>query len=202
MKSFIVVGAGILGASTAYHLAKTGAKVTVVDRNDSGQATDAAAGIICPWVSQRRNKAWYHLAKGGAKYYPLLIKELEAEGEIDTGYQQVGALCLHNDEGKLDKLEERALLRRVDAPEIGEITRLTASETQALFPPLSDSYSAVHISGAGRVNGRALRTSLIKVAKAYGVIFIEGDAKLLFSDNMVNAIEVNGKILEGDLVIV
>ncbi|WP_163099908.1 NAD(P)/FAD-dependent oxidoreductase [Peribacillus alkalitolerans] len=202
MKSFIVVGAGILGASTAYHLAKNGAKVTLVDRKDKGQATDAAAGIICPWVSQRRNKAWYQLAKGGAKYYPTLIKELESVGESDTGYDQVGAICLHSEEEKLDKLEERANKRRDDAPEIGEITRLSASETQALFPPLSDRYSSVHISGAGRVNGRAVRTSLIRVAINYGVHLINGDAKLVFTNNIVNGIEVNGKIVEADQVIV
>lgn len=64
MKSYIIVGAGILGASTAYHLAKPGARVTVIDRKEPGQATDAAAGIVCPWLSQRRNQDWYHLAKG------------------------------------------------------------------------------------------------------------------------------------------
>ena len=66
MKSFIVVGAGILGASAAYHLAKKGADVTLIDRGERGRATDAAAGIVCPWLSQRRNQAWYKLAKGGA----------------------------------------------------------------------------------------------------------------------------------------
>lgn len=50
MKTYIVVGGGILGASTAYHLAKAGVRVTLVDRQDLGQATDAAAGIICPWL--------------------------------------------------------------------------------------------------------------------------------------------------------
>ncbi len=54
MKSYIVIGSGILGASAAYYLAKAGAEVTVVDRKDIGQATDAAAGIICPWLSQRK----------------------------------------------------------------------------------------------------------------------------------------------------
>lgn len=63
MKSYIIVGAGILGASTAYHLAKAGVNVTLVDRQDLGQATDAAAGIVCPWLSQRRNQAWYKIAK-------------------------------------------------------------------------------------------------------------------------------------------
>lgn len=84
----IVIGAGILGASTAYHLAKAGFKVTVIDRQDAGQATEAAAGIVCPWLSQRRNKAWYQLAKGGAKYYQQLIPALEAETDQDTGYKK------------------------------------------------------------------------------------------------------------------
>ena len=48
MKNVIVIGSGILGASTAYQLAKMGAEVLIIDRKDKGQATDAAAGIICP----------------------------------------------------------------------------------------------------------------------------------------------------------
>lgn len=98
MKSYIVVGAGILGASTAYHLAKAGVNVTIVDRQQVGQATDAAAGIVCPWLSQRRNKAWYKIVKGGARYYSSLIQQLEEDGETDTGYNRVGAISLHTDE--------------------------------------------------------------------------------------------------------
>lgn len=165
MKSYIVVGAGILGASTAYHLAKAGANVTIVDRQQLGQATDAAAGIVCPWLSQRRNKAWYKIVKGGARYYSSLIQQLEEDGETDTGYNRVGAISLHTDEKKLDQMEERAYKRREDAPEIGEITRLSAEETKKLFPALSEEYSSVHISGAARVNGRLLRNALISAAK-------------------------------------
>ena len=35
----IVVGSGILGASTAYHLVREGCDVTLVDRADEGRAT-------------------------------------------------------------------------------------------------------------------------------------------------------------------
>ncbi|GAE26546.1 D-amino acid dehydrogenase small subunit [Halalkalibacter wakoensis JCM 9140] len=122
MKTYIVVGAGIVGASAAYHLAKSGAQVTIIDRDDKGKGTDAAAGIVCPWLSQRRNQAWYQLAKSGAKYYPSLIKELEADGETETGYAKVGAISLHTDELKLDEMEERVKKRLEDAPEIGEVT--------------------------------------------------------------------------------
>ena len=57
----VVVGAGILGASTAYHLARAGARVTVVDQAHDGRATAAGAGIICPWVSGVDDPAFYRL---------------------------------------------------------------------------------------------------------------------------------------------
>lgn len=101
-----------------------------MDRQQLGQATDAGAGIVCPWLSQRRNKAWYKIVKGGARYYSSLIQQLEEDGETDTGYNRVGAISLHTDEKKLDQMEERAYKRREDAPEIGEITRLSAEETK------------------------------------------------------------------------
>jgi D-amino-acid dehydrogenase len=202
MQTYIVVGAGILGASTAYNLSKAGANVTLVDRQDSGQATDAAAGIVCPWLSQRRNQAWYKLAKGGARYYPNLIKELEADGETDTGYDRVGAISLHTDEKKLEKMEERAYTRRQDAPEIGEITRLSPAKTQSLFPPLSDRYGSVHISGAARVNGRALRKALLNAAEKQGVTFLQADATLVYKDNRVTGIKAEGRTLVADQVIV
>ncbi len=37
MKSYMIIGAGILGASAAYHLAKAGADVTVFDRKHRGR---------------------------------------------------------------------------------------------------------------------------------------------------------------------
>lgn len=46
MNSFIIIGAGILGASTAYHLAKKGADVTVIDRKDKGQATEDRKSVV------------------------------------------------------------------------------------------------------------------------------------------------------------
>ncbi|MGP4078422.1 NAD(P)/FAD-dependent oxidoreductase [Pseudalkalibacillus sp. R45] len=201
MKKYIVVGAGILGASTAYHLAKAGAKVIVVDRKDPGQATEAAAGIVCPWLSQRRNKAWYRLVKGGARYYPALIKDLEADGETNTGYSRVGAISLHTDENKLDKMAERALKRREDAPDIGEVTRLTPAQTKALFPPLSEDYASVHVSGAARVNGGALRKALIQAAEKNGATTLNGDAELIHKGNRVTGVKVKGQAIDADQVI-
>jgi len=202
MKEFIVIGAGILGASTAYYLAKSGAKVTVVDREDVGRATDAAAGIICPWLSQRRNKAWYSLAKNGAAFYETLIGDLKEDGEVETGYKRVGTVSLHTVQDKLNKMEERAVQRRQEAPEIGTVRQLTASETNSLFPPLAEEYSSVHVSGAARVNGRALRQSLVHAATKHGASFILGSARIEHTEGKITGVWVDDKFYTTDCIIV
>ncbi|CAH0121937.1 Glycine oxidase [Paenibacillus sp. CECT 9249] len=202
MKKVIVVGAGILGASTAYQLAKMGADVLIIDRKDNGQATDAAAGIICPWLSQRRNQAWYRLAKAGARFYPGLIEELQSEGETETGYAQVGALSIHDDLEKIDKMEERANLRKADAPEIGDITRLHEKETRTLFPLLAEGYHSVHISGAARVDGRALREALLRSAQRNRAVLRDGDAVLQVQSNRVTGVAVGTETFAAHVIIV
>lgn len=178
MKHIVIIGAGIVGASTAYELAKRGCNVTIIDREDKGRATDAAAGIICPWLSQRRNKAWYAMVKGGAKHYPQLVNELEILGIENIGYQQVGTLCLHEDQEKLEKMAERAIKRRDDAPEIGDIHILSPMEVKERFPIVHESYGAVFVSGGARVDGRKMREALLNAAKIHGANVVKGDAKL------------------------
>lgn len=201
VKKIIVIGGGILGASTAYHLAKNGAEVVIVDRSDVGKATNAAAGIVCPWLSQRRNKKWYRLAKGGAKVYPKLIESLANDGELDTGYGQVGALSVHTSIEKLEAMQKRAVKRREDAPEIGEITLLNHEQTKALFPPLEVGYQAVHVSGAARVDGGKLNQSLIQGAKKHGAQIMYGDASILYQGKTITGVVVDDEKIHADLVI-
>ncbi|WP_047985454.1 NAD(P)/FAD-dependent oxidoreductase [Ornithinibacillus californiensis] len=201
MKSYIIVGAGILGATTAYRLAKSGAKVTVIDKPGIGQATEAAAGIICPWLSQRRNKKWYHLAKSGAKMYPELVQELMNDGQIETGYAQVGALSLHKEEKKLLAMQERALKRREDAPEIGEVTLLNASQTKELVPLIDGGYSSVLVSGGAKLDGQTFRSALLNAAQKYGAKVIDGTATLYQKDNQVLGVYVEKERYEADQVI-
>lgn len=194
MSDYIVIGAGILGASTAYHLAASGANVTVIDRAHPGQATDAGAGIVCPWLSQRRNKPWYFLARNGAAYYPDLIKQLEALGQHDTGYKSTGALSLHRDGNRKAKTAERAIKRREQAPEIGHVFSLNEKQTKQAFPLLADHYQSVYVSGGARVNGRALRLALLEAARQLGASWIQGEEASLIHDNRkIQGVTVNNE---------
>ncbi|WP_188207192.1 NAD(P)/FAD-dependent oxidoreductase [Alkalibacillus aidingensis] len=199
--TYIIIGGGILGASTAYHLAKRNEKVTIIDRFDEGQATEAAAGIVCPWLSQRRNKDWYQLVKHGARYYPDLVEQLEADGETETGYRKVGTISLNTDLSKLEKMVERVKKRREDAPEIGEIKLLNPEETKSMFPPLSEEYHSVYVSGGARVDGRAIRDAMIRASQKHGATFIKGSAELVKKDKRVIGVQVDGQFLQADQVI-
>ncbi|WP_326821925.1 NAD(P)/FAD-dependent oxidoreductase [Streptosporangium sp. NBC_01756] len=107
----IVIGSGIAGASTAFALARRGAAVTIVDSADTGQATDASAGIISPWASTAEGP-FYELYAAGAAYYPQVIELLAEAGSTRTDYRRTGALLVSADEEKLraaqDRVEARA----------------------------------------------------------------------------------------------
>ena len=75
MDDVIVIGGGIVGASAAYRMARSGARVTVVDRADPGQATAAGAGIISPGTS-------YHPPADACRTYRLCYDAL-AQFEAD-----------------------------------------------------------------------------------------------------------------------
>ncbi|ADH99491.1 NAD(P)/FAD-dependent oxidoreductase [Salisediminibacterium selenitireducens] len=176
MSDYIIIGGGIVGASAAYHLSKTGAKVTVIDKGVKGQATDAAAGIICPWLSKRRNKAWYNIVKEGAAYYHTLIPELEELTDLNTGYVNNGTIAIDTEWSKLEEKFNRAITRREEAPEIGDIQYLDEQEVQSMFPLAANLYRGVYVSGGARVDGRKLRDALIMGAVKLGAVHIRGDA--------------------------
>lgn len=201
MTRTIIVGGGILGAATAYRLAKAGEDVTLVDSRDPGQATDAGAGIVCPWVSKRRNPDWYALAKGGARFYPDLVRELKVDGITETGYEKVGSLSLQEDDQKLKELFEIISNRKEDAPEIGDIELLDEKEVQKRFPLLRSGFGAVHVSGGARVDGRMLRDALLEGARIYGAKQVTGNANLLHEENRILGVKVGDIELVADQVI-
>ncbi|MFC4167713.1 NAD(P)/FAD-dependent oxidoreductase [Teichococcus aestuarii] len=166
----IVVGAGILGASAAYHLARGGAEVVILDPMLEGRATAAGAGIVCPWSSRVTDADWYRLSGGGARDYPALVAQLAEDGETDLGYRRVGALCIAGEEAGLEETEARIRARLPAAPEAGTLSRLAPEEARALFPPLRPGEPALHLSGAARVGSRLLAVALLREAQRHGAV--------------------------------
>src|SRR5579872_6725785 len=198
----IVVGAGVLGASVAFHAALAGADVIVVDQAHEGRATAAGAGIVCPWAADVDEAGKYRLAAAGARYYPELVAMLAEAGEVDLGYRQVGALLVSDSPGRLDWIAHEVGVRARDAPEAGEITRLSPQQARGLFPPLRPDLAAVRIGGGARIDGRRLSAALGRAAQYRGAQWRQGTAELLPSGNGAPGVRIGGEVLTADAVVV
>ena len=165
MKKVAIIGAGIVGATAAYYLSKdSDLEVTIFDYG-KGQATKAAAGIISPWFSKRRNKAWYKMARLGADFYVDLLADLEKSGQVIDFYQRSGVFLLKKDETKLEELYQLALERREESPLIGDLAILDKVSASEFFPGLQGFESLLYASGGARVDGQLLVTRLLEASQ-------------------------------------
>jgi D-amino-acid dehydrogenase len=195
----VVIGAGILGASTAFHAARAGAEVVIVDHAHAGQATAAGAGIVCPWVGEAEDPAFYRIAAAGGAYYSELLPALAGQ---ELGFARVGALCVGTNDNELDALEQIVRQRQATASAAGAITRLTAAEARKLFPPLHPALGAVHIAGAARVDGRKLAAELLNAARSHGATLHKGLARLVTEGNHVTGVALPTETIAADMVVV
>ncbi|GAB3293863.1 FAD-dependent oxidoreductase [Epidermidibacterium keratini] len=194
-----VLGSGVAGASTAYALARRGARVSIIDEPRTGQATAAGAGIIAPWTSAV-DGPFYELYAAGAGHYPRLVDEL-ADRDIAIGYRRSGALVVADDDTTLDEVSARASARADAAPEMGEIARVSAEETSAMFPPLRRDLAGIFVSGGARVDGRLLRAGLLQAAIESGAEVRHGLARIA-RDGAGVAVDLGDDIERYDAVVV
>jgi len=100
----LIVGGGVIGNSIAYHLARQGRQVLVIDRSniaDSPSASWASAGGV---RRQGRHPAEAKLAIEAIQRWKTLEKELEA----DLGYRRGGNLLLAESDIELNYLHKFA----------------------------------------------------------------------------------------------
>jgi D-amino-acid dehydrogenase len=199
----VVLGAGIVGASAAFHLTRLGAEVYLIDRDAPGRATFAGAGIICPWLSQVRDPRYGALSFAAAAYYPELVAELAAAGETETEYEVVGGLVVGESFGQLDAVLKH-LREHLDrgVKQIGEVRLLSSGGPKEMFPYLDSALAGVYLGGAARVSGEMFRAALCKAAIKADARRIFGTAVLEISGATVVGIRVNGEYVASDAVIV
>ncbi|HEX2439586.1 MAG TPA: FAD-dependent oxidoreductase [Methylomirabilota bacterium] len=197
----LVVGGGILGTATAYHLVASGARTLLVDRSDPGRATDAGAGILSPETNSRDPEAWFNFAVAAAAYYPDLIDRLAAEQGSDTGYARCGQIVVAATDDEIAPFQrargivlERQRRRGRPAPE--DLHEITPAEARELFPPLADVHGAIYSRVAARVDGRLLNRALRTAAQARGLVVRPAIVDRL----VVERDAVTGAVVDGEPV--
>jgi glycine/D-amino acid oxidase-like deaminating enzyme len=180
----IVIGGGLLGSATAYHLVSAGARTLLIDRADTGRATDAGAGILSPETNSRDPETWFDFAVAAAAYYPELIERLRSEQAGDTGYARCGQLVVAATDDEVESFARARRLvferqRRRGKPAADELREITAAEARELFPPLAAVHGAIYSRVAARVDGRLLNRALRTAAEARGLVVRSGSVERL-----------------------
>ena|SRR5437660_380957 len=208
MDDVIVIGGGIVGASTAYHLARGGAQVTLIDRDWPGQATAAGAGIISPGTSLKPQAAFFPLAFRAVAYYEELLAHLAEDGEATTGYETVGLLHIATTPEEANRLpillhlfQER---QATGVKNLGEIHLIDDQTARQLFPPLGITYGAIYTSGAARIDGRLMRDALRGAAQFRGakIVMASQGAELIREGQRIGKVRVDGQTLTTDAVVI
>jgi glycine oxidase len=89
----LVLGGGVIGCSIAYHLAKAGVGVIIVDQGEVGaQASSAAAGLLAPLLPFKSAPEFVALLLASFDLFPSLVPELEDASGIGIQYERTGAL--------------------------------------------------------------------------------------------------------------
>lgn len=90
-----IVGAGVIGLSLAWELARRGHKVTLFERAETGKkASWAGAGILTPANSKTATHPLDLLMALGSDLHREWARELFAATGIDNGYRRCGGLYI------------------------------------------------------------------------------------------------------------
>ncbi|MET0441418.1 MAG: FAD-dependent oxidoreductase, partial [Casimicrobiaceae bacterium] len=164
----VIVGGGIAGASTAYHLTKLG--VTDVVLLEQGKLTCGTTWHAAGLVGQTRAT---RNATRMSRYGIELYSTLEQETGLATGWKQCGSLNVAKTPERL-KLIKRQMAR---AKSFGvEFEYISPTEAGVLAPILhtDDLAGAVWIPGDGKANPTDLTQSLAKGARTRSAKIFEG----------------------------
>lgn len=137
MPRCLIVGAGAIGLSLAWELARRGWQVRVLDRGEPGrEASWAGAGIIPPYSRAHARHPLEQLKGLCCDLHREWARRLQSETGIDNGYHVCGGLYLARAAGEAASLSAWAATSREEGI---QVERVVKSDLPRLEPALSAS---------------------------------------------------------------
>ena len=162
----IIVGGGIIGCSTAYHLAQMGQEVLLLEK---AQLTSGSTWHAAGLVGQLRSNANITQLLG---YSINLYNKLEEETGLATGWKMNGGLRLACNEERWTEVKRQA----TTAHSFGlDMQLLSPQEAQDLWPlmDIDDVIGAAFLQTDGQASPSDITQALAKGARKNGAKLIE-----------------------------
>ena len=167
----VVVGAGVIGCSVAYELARRGVRVDVIDCRDVGQgATQASAGVLAPFVEAHAGSPVLDLGARSLDLYDQFVARVVEDSGSTVQYLRTGTLEVATDDAFLARLRDLGKVYRANGV---EVEYLDAKAIRAVEPQLSGNVlGGLLVHTHGFVGATDLTHALRRAACVHGVTFV------------------------------
>ncbi|AVO45837.1 NAD(P)/FAD-dependent oxidoreductase [Phreatobacter cathodiphilus] len=157
----VVIGGGVIGVSAAYHLAKKGHSVALVEKGHVGCEQSSRNWGWCR--QQGRARAEIPLAREALR----LWEEMQIDAGRDAGFRRTGVLFLTKNPAELAAWEKWAEIAREMQV---HSTVLTPAEVQERLPGNADTWvGGLHTPSDGRAEPSMAVPALATAARKHGV---------------------------------
>ncbi len=194
--SVVVIGGGIMGCSTLYHLAKMGVTDAIlIERNK------LTSGTTWHSAAQVRALRHSHNLTRMIQYSVDLYAQLEKETGQSVGWIQEGSLSIATTPDRLTHINRQMALAQAYGIDAKSVTTAEAKERWPLMNA-DDVLGAVWSPDDGRVSPSDVCAALIKAAKTLGARVFEdtGVTGIMTKDNKVTGIETNQGTITCDAI--
>ncbi|HKD97699.1 MAG TPA: FAD-dependent oxidoreductase [Micromonosporaceae bacterium] len=163
----VVIGGGVIGASTAYHLAHLGVDVVLLERDKLTSGTTwHAAGLMVTFGSMSETSTEMR------KYTRDLYSRLEAETGQATGLKQVGFVQVTTDPDRMEEYRRVSAFNRFCGVDVHEVS---PAEIKDMWPlaRVDDVLGGFYVAEDGRANPVDVTMALAKGARLAGAKVLE-----------------------------
>lgn len=168
-----VIGAGAIGAASAWKLAQTGLSVVMIGDRSAPPASDVAAGMLAPVTeAEFGEEELLRLNVASADLYPAFVEELEEVTGRSVGYRRCGTIMVARDLDDVRALEEvHAFQQRLGLT----ARRISGRDARDLEPALSPrTRGAIVVESDHQIDPSALLDALLRACADAGVEQIQG----------------------------
>ncbi|MBV9080661.1 MAG: glycine oxidase ThiO [Elusimicrobia bacterium] len=199
----IVIGGGLIGASSAFRLAQEGLRVLLLEKNHVGfGASGCTAAMLECQTEAHRGETFFSLALPSLRLYPSLHLEVKELTGINFELERNGILsvALTGDEGMILRRETRWQRDRSLRAEWLDATAVAREYPEVDSNPLG----AALFCEDGQVNGERLLAGLVLAAERSGAEVRErvGDVSLVVENGRVVGVRTREGVSAADKIVV